>query len=291
MATEAALAISVAVAVCSLLWALALLIRLRQQQRELRRSRQALDLQQQTLRRKLRTSLTAAVVAHEINQPLSSLSLISDQLIGQAGASADLAAALPMLQVLREESKRVVDLIEKMRMLLRSVEREQAPVCLAEVANSALAYLRRPLAAASVQLSCRGLDTSRALLHGDAAQLQVAVTNLLRNALAALADQRPAERRLAVEIRELRQEVELKVSDSGPGLAEPLLPSGPIGEQPWATTKTTGMGLGLYLVGATVENHRGSVQLGRSDALGGAEIILRFPLLEATEPIAPSRTK
>jgi signal transduction histidine kinase len=39
------------------------------------------------------------------------------------------------------------------------------------------------------------------------------------------------------------------------------------------------MGLGLYLVGATVENHRGSVCLSRSRELGGAEVTLRFPLL------------
>ena len=39
------------------------------------------------------------------------------------------------------------------------------------------------------------------------------------------------------------------------------------------------MGLGLYLVGATVENHRGSVRLSRSWELGGAEVTLRLPLL------------
>jgi signal transduction histidine kinase len=44
------------------------------------------------------------------------------------------------------------------------------------------------------------------------------------------------------------------------------------------------MGLGLYLVNATVENHRGEVILSRSSQLGGAEVTLRFPLLEAPPP-------
>jgi signal transduction histidine kinase len=39
------------------------------------------------------------------------------------------------------------------------------------------------------------------------------------------------------------------------------------------------MGLGLYLVGATVENHRGTMSIRRSAELGGAEVILRFPLI------------
>jgi len=265
-----------------------LLAVLRQRERQLQRARQALELQQQTLRRKLRTSLTAAAVAHEINQPLSSLSLISERLISQAEASAELADALPMLQVLREESRRVVELIEKMRMLLRSVETEQGPVVLAEVTGAALTYLRRPLAAAGVQLSSRGLNTNRALVHGDAAQLQVAITNLIRNALAALAETEPDQRRLAVELREHQGQVELVVADSGPGLPEPLLAQEPGGDHLLSTTKTRGMGLGLYLVGATVENHRGSMQHGRSLFLGGAEITLRFPLLlAADQPARP----
>jgi len=40
------------------------------------------------------------------------------------------------------------------------------------------------------------------------------------------------------------------------------------------------MGLGLYLVAATVENHRGRVRLSHSRPLGGAEVTLRFPRLE-----------
>jgi signal transduction histidine kinase len=53
------------------------------------------------------------------------------------------------------------------------------------------------------------------------------------------------------------------------------------------------MGLGLYLVGATVENHRGSVRLGRSKELGGAKVTLRFPMLHQPgsnrQPLAPTR--
>lgn len=284
MAPEAGAALPFALALSGLLAVLvvALLQRLRRQRRELQQARRALQLQQQTLRRKLRTSLTAAAVAHEINQPLSSLSLISEQLIRLSEARGEGTGALPMLQVLREESRRVVALIEKMRMLLRSVESDQGPVCLAEVTEAALTYLRRPLVAAGVQLSSEGLAGSRATLHGDAAQLQVAITNLLRNALTALAECQPGRRQLAVELLEGADNVELVVADSGPGLPEALLDPALARDQPVASSSSTGMGLGLYLVGATVENHRGSMQLGRCARLGGAEVRLRFPLLEAT---------
>jgi len=256
-----------------------LLRRLRRRNQELQAVQQALDRQRQMLRQKLRTSLTAAAVAHEINQPLSSLSLISERLIQQAEATPGLAESLPLIQVLLTEYQRVVELIEKMRMLLQSVESEQGPVSLIDATTSALTYLRRPIAAEDVQLQTTGLTGPGTVIHGDGGQLQVAITNLLRNALAALLEEPRHQRQLAVTLRELPGWVELVVADSGPGFPSSWLGRDLTEDSLFQSSRATGMGLGLYLVGATVENHRGSVRLSRSRELGGAEVTLRFPLL------------
>jgi signal transduction histidine kinase len=256
-----------------------LLRRLRRRNQELQALQQALDRQRQMLRQKLRTSLTAAAVAHEINQPLSSLSLISERLIQQAEATPGLAESLPLIQVLLTECQRVVELIEKMRMLLQSVESEQGPVSLIDATTSALTYLRRPIAAEDVQLQATGLTGPGTVIHGDGGQLQVAITNLLRNALAALLEEPRHQRQLAVTLRELPGWVELVVADSGPGFPPSWLGRDLTEDSLFQSSRATGMGLGLYLVGATVENHRGSVRLSRSRELGGAEVTLRFPLL------------
>jgi signal transduction histidine kinase len=225
------------------------------------------------------TSLTAAAVAHEINQPLSSLSLISERLIQQAEATRGLAESLPLIQVLLTECQRVVELIEKMRMLLQSVESEQGPVSLIDATTSALTYLRRPIAAEDVQLQTTGLTGPGTVIHGDGGQLQVAITNLLRNALAALLEEPRHQRQLTVTLRELPGWVELVVADSGPGFPPSWLGRDLTEDSLFQSSRSSGMGLGLYLVGATVENHRGSVRLGCSRELGGAEVTLRFPLL------------
>ena len=256
-----------------------LLRRLRRRNQELQAVQQALDRQRQMLRQKLRTSLTAAAVAHEINQPLSSLSLISERLIQQAEATPGLAESLPLMQVLLTECQRVVELIEKMRMLLQSVESEQGPVSLIDATTSALTYLRRPIAAEDVQLQTTGLTGPGTVIHGDGGQLQVAITNLLRNALAALLEEPRQQRQLAVTLRQLPGWVELVVADSGPGFPPSWLGRDLTEDSLFQSSRATGMGLGLYLVGATVENHRGSVCLSRSRELGGAEVTLRFPLL------------
>jgi signal transduction histidine kinase len=178
----------------------------------------------------------------------------------------------------------VVELIEKMRMLLRSVESEQRPVALVEPVIAALTYLRRLLAADQVALQTRGLEDTAAWIHGDQAQLQMAVTNLLRNALAALSDQPLGQRQLALTLQRRAGWLELIVADSGPGLPPAWLTANLTDQQAFQSTRSTGMGLGLYLVNATVENHRGDVMFGRSSQLGGAEVTLRFPLLEAPPP-------
>jgi signal transduction histidine kinase len=269
---------------CSLLVNAQLLQRLRRRNLELQTARGTLERERRMLRQKLRTSLTAAAVAHEINQPLSSLSLISERLIAQANATPGLAEALPLLQGLLTECQRVVELIEKMRMLLRSVESEQRPVALVEPVIAALTYLRRLLAADQVALQTRGLEDTAAWIHGDQAQLQMAVTNLLRNALAALSDQPLGQRQLALTLQRRAGWLELIVADSGPGLPPAWLTANLTDQQAFQSTRSTGMGLGLYLVNATVENHRGDVMFGRSSQLGGAEVTLRFPLLEAPPP-------
>lgn len=257
-----------------------LLRRLARRHRDLQAAREALSRERLILRQKLRTSLTAAAVAHEINQPLSSLSLISERLIHQAGSTPGLEEALPLLQGLLSECQRVVELIEKMRMLLRSVETEQRPVSLVEPIQAALTYLKRLVAAERVTLQTNGLNDGGAWVHGDQAQLQMAITNLLRNALAALKEQPTDKRQLSLTLRQQPGWVELSVADSGPGLPQEWLGASLGDQRLFRSSRTTGMGLGLYLVDATVENHCGEMLLSRSSHLGGAEVILRFPRLE-----------
>ncbi len=93
-----------------------------------RREAELTERQRLELEAKLRTSLTAAAVAHEINQPLSSIlinaQLLQAQLRGlPEGDGRNLLR--PLLEQQVEESERIVTTIEKMRMLLRNVQTER----------------------------------------------------------------------------------------------------------------------------------------------------------------------
>jgi len=114
-------------------------------------------------------------------------------------------------------------------------------------------------------------ECSAAPFAGDRIKLRQALRNLIANAL----DAQPEGGALRVSIRTDSQDVEVRVSDGGPGvpaeLRRRIL-------EPFFTTRADGTGLGLALVSKIAQLHGGSLDLAPSPGpLGGAEFLIRFP--------------
>ena len=263
------------------------------------------------LRDKLRSSLQAAAVAHEINQPLSVLLLNSQLLLqgGRGGQGQELPESLrQQLQSICREAHRVVLTIEKMRALLRNVQTEHRRLDLREVAQSALLYARTSGACTGLQIDSSALDgpDQPAWIAGDAVQIQIAIVNLLRNGAEALIEADGDSPWLAIALRPHPDPAHpkpapsappspappsgnqpspdqpcpdqprpeqwwLEIADNGPGLPADALEASPL-----HTTKPRGSGLGLFVVRTTMENHHGALEVGTSQR-GGALLRLRFP--------------
>ncbi|MEB3256052.1 MAG: PAS domain-containing protein [Synechococcaceae cyanobacterium] len=230
--------------------------------------------QRRVLQQKLKTSLTAAAIAHEINQPLSIMLLhcqmAMERLEQGTGSTSWQDMMRPILSTLVEEAERMHSTIETMRMLLRNVQTELSPVDLSNVAGSALLYLLPNLR--NVEVQRIGL-TRPCLIDGDEVQLKICVSNILRNALQATEAQFPGMRRILVELQRQDDWVDLVVGDSGPGFGDRFPDTTVL-----RSSKKEGTGLGLYVVRTTLDNHGGTIHFGQSP-LGGAEVRLRFPLL------------
>ena len=242
------------------------------QERERFRDAQTLAL----LKDKLRSSLQAAAVAHEINQPLSVLLLNSQLLLdrSQKPGSPELPEAWQaQLQSIRREADRVVLTIETMRTLLRNVQTDHQRLDLREVAQSALLYARSggPVSRLTVESSALDHQQQPAWIDGDAVQIQIAIVNLLRNAAEALSDGAASDPWISLSLTAEGDQWCLSVDDNGPGLPPALLDDTPL-----QTTKSSGSGLGLFVVRTTMENHHGTLRCGRS-AQGGASLQLLFP--------------
>jgi signal transduction histidine kinase len=169
-----------------------------------------------------------------------------------------------------EEAERVVVTIDKMKTLMRNVQTEHEPVDLATVVRSALLYNKGLLARRQITMHEKGLDDEYDIM-GDDAQLQLAITNILRNSAEAIDESHPPERVIEVKLAERDNEVGLTIGDSGPGWT-----GAEQSDVPLTSTKKGGTGIGLYVVRTAVQNHNGKIAFGKSP-LGGAEVKLTFP--------------
>jgi signal transduction histidine kinase len=241
----------------------------------LQRQSQQEQQQRQQLERKLRSSLSAAAVVHEIKQPLSTMLLqcrLGLTLLQQQGFDAGFEVERT-LQNLNDQADQVVEIMERMRMLLRNVETDHQAVDLSLTVESTLLFLRRELEQAGIEVSSEGLDQSCHVL-GDAVQLQIAIVNVLRNSIEAMAE-RGGRRRLQVWLGRHADEAVVRVSDSGPGFAAEA------NALVLNSSKTQGSGIGLFVVRTTLDHHQGRLVIARSPELGGAAVELRLPRLPA----------
>jgi signal transduction histidine kinase len=217
-----------------------------------------------TLQNKLKASLAAAAVAHEINQPLSRIMLASRMELGTAGDGRQ------ALERIVADAGRVVTTIEKMKVLLRNVETQHEAIDLAQVVRSSLFQVKALAATGGVTIR-QTSPPAGCRVQGDAVQLQLAIANLLRNAVEALVAAGATTREVEVAVERTAEGAVLTVGDSGPGW-----PGGSLDDALVATTKPQGTGVGLFVVRTAVENHGGTLAVGRS-RLGGAEFRIVLP--------------
>jgi PAS domain S-box-containing protein len=216
------------------------------------------------LESKLRSSLAASAVAHEINQPLSTILLQSNMPLR------DSSEAGKVLRSIAAEAQRVVSTIEKMKVLLRNVQTTAKPVNLAQVVKSSVLQVKRTLEQNRIHV--RHQNSLKACrIEGDDAQLQLALTNLLRNSAEAIAEANCETREISLDIVTRQKSIILIIDDSGPGWSGVEKD-----ETPLNTTKPSGSGIGLYVVRTAMKNHHGTISFGQSP-LGGAQVRLRFP--------------
>ena len=221
---------------------------------------------------KLKTSLTAAAAAHEINQPLGRILLTSKLVMQHEEKSPRRDPRVSgFVRSLAGEAQRVVDTIEKMKSLMLNTGTAKPRIDLRDLDDSAVLYAGSFARAAKARIAF-DRPSCPAVIDADADQIQIALNNLLRNAIEAVAEL-PARRQrdIRVELRQHKNTVQLVVGDSGDGL-----PAGADADHLPESTKPGGTGLGLFIVRTAAENHGARLELARSE-LGGAELRLIFP--------------
>lgn len=145
-----------------------------------------------------------------------------------------------------------------------------APVDLRKVVEQVLEIATPRLAQSGIGLRLR-LEPGLPTIRGDVTQVEMALLNLITNAIDAMADGGA----LTLELHRDAEAIHLVVVDSGPGIAPAVLDRL---FDPWVTTKPAGhgSGLGLAIVRDVMRAHGGAVAV--SNDRTGARFTLSFPL-------------
>jgi two-component system NtrC family sensor kinase len=219
-------------------------------------------------------------VAHELNNPLTSIAGLTEFLLERAGSA---GADREHLRVINDQAQRASRIVRNLLTFARKGSAEFGPVDMVDVVQRTTQLLAYDLKLRDIGVEVQTAEVPPVLGNRD--ELQQVVLNLLTNAVQAL-EQLPegALRRIAVTIEARSDEVAVRVEDSGPGIPPDVLPHI---FDPFFTTKDPGegTGLGLFISYGIAGAHGGT--LSAASAAGGGAV---FELAVPTGPRARRRS-
>jgi len=210
-------------------------------------------------------------VAHELNNPLTSIAGLSELLLEQRRLPDD---AREHVQVIHEQADRAGRIVANLLTFARKGTPEQAIVDLDDVAQRTTLLIQAELRLRGVTLEREAL--APAIVRGDRYELQQVLLNLLTNSVHALSELPPeAERRILVTTGREEDRAFVRVTDTGPGIPAALTSRI---FTPFFTTKQPGQGtgLGLSISYGIVESHGGRLTYATGEG-GGSVFTMILP--------------
>jgi PAS domain S-box-containing protein len=199
----------------------------------------------------------AAGIAHEINNALAAIFGQTDEL--DTRTPDDMREALGRVDA---QARRIADIVQGVLGFARPRPPLPVPVDLASLTAKTLELVRHDLARQSVRL-----ETSYAPdlppAQADPQQLQQVLLNLFGNAIQAMSGR--ADAWLRVEVFGVGDQLAVRATDGGPGIAPDVLPRI---FDPFFSTKAEGSGLGLSVSYAIARAHGGDLRVDSTPGVG-----------------------
>ena len=220
-------------------------------------------------------ALTASI-AHEINQPLSGVTTNANTGLRLLNADPpNVAGALETVRRTLRDANRASDIVARLRAMFSNKESEYESIDLNEAVREIMSLSAAELRDNRVIVRME-LDPALPAIRGDRVQLQQVTLNLILNASDALKDvaTRPRELTLKTALQD-DMALRLTVADSGKGIGleqiDKLF-------EPFYTTKSKGMGIGLFVSRTIIEKHGGRLWAERNEP-EGASFSFSIPLV------------
>jgi C4-dicarboxylate-specific signal transduction histidine kinase len=245
------------------------------QMAEQRRTQETLQATRAELARAARITtigeLTASI-AHEVNQPLAAVVANADACVAWLSRKApDLVEARAAAERATEGATRASDVITRIRSLITKATPEKSHVEINRLIEETATLAEGQAARNNVIIKLE-LAPDSPVVVGDGIQLQQVILNLVMNGIEAMTSNADRARALTLQSTENGGQIRVAVADSGIGLSEEVKSRL---FEPFFTTRTKGMGMGLSISRSIIEAHGGRLW-AESSGSGGS--IFQFTL-------------
>lgn len=224
-------------------------------------------------------SIMSSMVAHELKQPLTVIenytqSLISRQKQGSGVISEEmLSFVLPKIE---KSVLKAIDIIDHVQGFSKNRPLVLRPTDISKLLSKVTADFQ----AKNPEIKLQKNFVQGLVIDGDEFELSIAFLNILKNAAQAMKGQEAPE--IEVSSAPAKEEgfVRVSITDNGPGLKPEEIENL---RNPLQTSKADGLGLGLSIVRAIAERHRGSVRIEAGQTKGMSIVLLLGRHIECEE--------
>ncbi len=212
----------------------------------------------------------AGGVAHEINNPLGTISIYAQMALDELGKDND--SCKEDLKVVMKQTNRAGKIVKDLLEFARQFQPEMRTVNVNDVLGKAIRMTTHPAQLKDVRVITQ-LTQGLPSINGDSDKLQQVFVNIIVNALQAMT--KGGELTVSTRLTEDNEFIEIEISDTGCGIPEEHL--GKLFD-PFFSTKEIGKGtgLGLSVSLGIVQKHNGSINV-RSKVGQGSTFIVRLP--------------
>jgi C4-dicarboxylate-specific signal transduction histidine kinase len=200
--------------------------------------------------------LTASI-AHEVNQPIAATKINAQAALRWLNRDApDLEEARQLLARIVKDGDRAGNVVSRIRDLVQKAPPRMEPLHMNEVIGEVIELTRSEAMKNGVSVQTQFAE-NLSTVTGDRTQLQQVILNLILNAIQAMGESGMALRELQIGTEaNSPDDVLVSVRDSGPGIRLENLNRL---FDPFYTTKSAGMGMGLAICRSIVEGHGGRI--------------------------------
>ena len=219
----------------------------------------------------------ATGLAHEINQPLAAILNYcrgtQRRLEDNNNDAEAITTVTRSMELITKQAKRAAEIIKRMRAFVRKTEYQRLEFSINDACKEVSRFLHQEAIDHNITFDFH-LDEQDPQLLADKVQIEQVLLNLMRNAIEAYSDCEKSYRPVIISTRNTGGYIHISVEDEAKGISSEGLANL---FEPFYTSKSTGLGMGLSISRTIIETHGGQLW-AESDGKTGTHFHLKLPL-------------